>query len=152
MMINIQILTPFRHQFRNKDIWLTAYEVYILDVAKEADKAELEYMLSNLFPYRDFIYIEPSALNLNIIESVKGYNGERSVQEYIEPPVKEVPVEPIIQPELKEPESLNKEAQVDRKQELEEMKAKQVRLVAESLGIEYSNKEDTIEAILNVEF
>lgn len=151
-MLKIQILTPFRHQFRNKDIWLTAYEAYFLDVENDTDRAELEYILSNQFPYRDFIYIEPSAVNQSIIDSVKAANGARPVQEFIEPTPKQEVQKSVSEPELELAVPTNMSAQDKRREELEQMRAKNVRFIAEKHGIEYTNKEEAIEAILTVEF
>lgn len=151
-MLKIQILTPFRHQFRNKDIWLTAYEAYYLDIEKDGDKAELEYILSNQFPYRDFIYIEPSTVNQSIIDSVKAANGARPVQEFTEPTLKLGVEESLSEPELEPAVPTNAFAQDKRREELQQMRAKNVRFIAEQHGIEYTNKDEAIEAILTVEF
>lgn len=72
-MIRILILTPFRHQFRNKDTWLMSHESYYLDQVK--DKDEIKYMISDLFPFREFIYVNTAELNSELLNEIKNEQG-----------------------------------------------------------------------------
>lgn len=184
MNLRVQIRTPFRHQFRVKDLWLTAYEDYYLDSVK--DKDEIKYLLSDLFPFREFIYIEPSHIDKLILEEVEIDKGNLPVGPSPEetrshliptdldmrPPQEPAPnpfipdyVAPVVVEEEEQEEVLaepfvldsvpaedDKVSKEDREKELKSFNAKKVREIAESYGLDYTNKEDTIDQILIMEY
>lgn len=76
-MVRIQIRAPFRQQFRSKDIWLNTHEDYYLD--EIADRDELKYVLSPLFPYREFVYVEPSQIQPSLLLELSQDSGFTSV-------------------------------------------------------------------------
>lgn len=83
-MIRILVLTPFRHQFRHKDIWLMSHESYYLD--STLDKDEIKYILSDSFPYREFIYLNTDQLDKELIDEVASDRGFTPVNSSVPEP------------------------------------------------------------------
>jgi hypothetical protein len=193
-MIRIQVGTPFRLQFRSKDIWLTAHEDYYLDINKSEEREELKYLLSNLFPYRDFIYIDEDQVGLALLKEVSDENGFTPVGEQYEeviehptslpedsfivppqdPPINtfvdrvEISIpdkieatdleralpadEPVEEVKLEEVADEKIEAIAKRAKELSALSVRKIKDLAQEYGIDYTNKEETIESILIMEF
>lgn len=107
-MIRILIKTPFRHQFRNKDSWLMAHDYYYLDSTR--DKDELKYILSPIFAFKEFIYINLNEIDSKLLKEVQeeyGFSpvGNSKPEEFVEKPQHSVmPVEEAAFLPPKEPE------------------------------------------------
>lgn len=106
-MLRIQILTPFRHQFHTKDVWLMAHESYYLD--EERDKEEIKHILSSLFPYKEYIYINPEQVSTKLrkeIEEERGFTSIDSIEIPLipSPSTSPLPVEEAVFQPAKEPD------------------------------------------------
>jgi hypothetical protein len=90
-MIRIQITSPFRHKYENadrekrKDIFFQAGDYYHLD--NKESKEEVKQMLSPNYPFKNYIYVDPSTVPQEISKELNLESG--FYKEYTLPPEEE---------------------------------------------------------------
>jgi len=181
-MIEILVLSPFKHEYGNKSVYLSCGERYTLDPTKPEEKEELKYILADFYPYREFVYYdrteevktlekEEDDLKLGpLLEDVISPATTEEVADYddiIQEPEDNIFLAPevaeTLAPEVtnySEPspeETFEEEPEVIvtreiRKKELGDLGWKEIKAIIESHNLEYTTKPEAVELILNVEF
>lgn len=188
MLVKVNVLSPFRYEYRGKYSWVATGEFLILDTSNKDQRSELLHLLSSNFTYKEFIHIDIQTLPEDIrceseanigmyklpitpIEIVKEpqptefFNtlADADPNPYIKPVInsiiddREVLVktslsnEDICLDEDTEDTEVSKSL-LERQAELSQTPWLKVKEIAESYGITYTNKSESIDLILEKEF
>lgn len=147
--VRVTVQTSFTYEYGSKANHVTCGAILYYDPSLEKELEELNFVMSSVYLKKGFISVEES-----IKEDFKNKAGifaEKTI-------VSEQISTPFVVKEEVEPEVIAEETTVyitleDRKNQLEAMKAAEVKNIAEKLGIEeYTNKASAIEYILKVEY
>lgn len=174
-MIRVLITGPFKYEYKEKPIWLTAGESMYLDPSNVSDMQEIKYLLSKAFPYKDHIYVDHTEVS-SILECLSQEEGLYKVKDPLTPqdplPITLYPEE--LDPQDKELISLEDnlglsisdtecssnpvedrdKAKAFRRKELASLSLDNLRTIL--VGLDYktkiSNKNEAIKRILLIEF
>lgn len=154
LMKRFLITAPFTYRFGASIRYFQAGDVYSLNPEEYAQ--ELEYWLSDHFEYKNFIHAldpEPAAKPIIFSQVPEDLPGEAErIALEIEVEAPQPFVDDSQAPEEIITEEPPKYSLPVRKKELESLPWGEVKGIAENLGIEYKNKSDAIELILDKEF
>ncbi len=163
--VRVTVQTSFTYEYGSRANHVNCGAILYYNPSLEKELDELKFVMSSVYLKRGFVSVEES-----IKEDFKNKAGifaeKTIVSEQVPTPsvVKEEVTEVAI-PEvennltvieepslLEEVPALDKISLEDRKIRLEEMKAIDIKSIAESLGIIYANKASAIDSILKVEY
>lgn len=75
MLVKISILSPFRYEYNGRASWVATGESLHLDTGNKDQRAQLFYILSSNFPFKEFIHVDVKALPLDIQCEIEGNKG-----------------------------------------------------------------------------
>lgn len=141
--VRVTVQTSFTYQYGSKVNHLICGAIMYFNPSLDKELDELRYVMSSIYLERGFLSVEE-----NIKQDYKNKAGIFAEKTIVSEQVSTVnTIEKEVDSSV---ESINLE---DRKNQLEDMKAAEVRVIAENLGLkEYTNKTAAIEYILNVEY
>lgn len=93
-MIRIQALAPFRYQYQQKIVWLTSGESMYLDASDSTQRDELKYILSSRFAFKEYIYINLSAVESALKQEVGEDDGFYAIENHYPLPEEVCPTVP----------------------------------------------------------
>lgn len=92
MLTKVSILSPFRYEYNGRRSWVGTGESLYLDTSNKDQRAELLYILSSNFPFKEFVHIDvkalPSDLQCEVKDNKGFYNLPVTPMEIIEEPKK----------------------------------------------------------------
>jgi hypothetical protein len=71
MIINITIKAPFWHRFKGRDTFYTTQDMMRIDTSKPEGVEEFKYIISNNYPYKNFIHINENQVERFLNRHVK---------------------------------------------------------------------------------
>ena len=151
--VRVTVQTSFTYEYGSRANHLTCGAIMYFNPSLEKELDELKFVMSSVYLKRGFLSLEES-----IKEDFKNKAGifaektivseQVSTDNIVEKEVTEVSIDPIVENIIVETITLE-----DRKSQLEDKKAAEVKVIADELGIEeYTNKAAAIEYILKVEY
>jgi hypothetical protein len=91
MLIKVNILSPFRYEYRGKASWVTTGDILVLDTQNKDQKEEIKYIMSSIFPFKDFIYLDvaslPSEFKCEVDNDRGSYHLPPTPIDRLEPPL-----------------------------------------------------------------
>lgn len=155
--VRVTVQTSFTYQYGSKVSHVTCGAILYYDPSLSEELEELKFVMSSVYLKKGFVSVEESIkedfTNKAGIFAKKVIVSEQvSTLSTVKEEVKvEINVTPKV--EVTEPTVLESITLEDRKNQLDIMKAAEVKVIAEELGIEdYTNKAAAIEYILKVEY
>jgi hypothetical protein len=156
--VRVLVMTNYTYTYGSKASYKICGDSMYFNPSLDEHLDELKFILDSSFYKKGWLYVEDNikedfknkvgifAEKVVVPEEVTLNDNVKSEQP-VEEEIAELPEEPLItEPEV----TLSIE---DRKSQLEEKKAAEVRVLAEQLGlVEYTNKSSAIEFILKVEY
>jgi len=152
--VRVLVMTNFTYTYGSPSYKQCGDSMYF-DPSLSEQLEELKFILDSSYMKKGWLYVEE-----NIKQDFKNRVGIFADTSIVTTEIKVEPIE-VKAPVIKTQEQLAEESKVteptisleDRKNELEEMKAAEVRVIAEGLGLElYTNKVNAIEYILEKEY
>lgn len=152
--VRVLVMTNFTYTYSSSSYKQCGDSMYFNPSSPE-QLEELKFLLDSSYMKKGWLYVEE-----NIKEDFKNRVGIFANTPLVTTEIKVEPIE-VKSPVIKTQEQLAEESKVvestisleDRKSELEEMKAPEIRVIAEGLGLEdYTNKTNAIEYILEKEY
>lgn len=152
--VRVLVMTNFTYTYSSSSYKQCGDSMYFNPSSPE-QLEELKFLLDSSYMKKGWLYVEE-----NIKEDFKNRVGIFDNTPLVTTEIKVEPIE-VKSPVIKTQEQLAEESKVvestisleDRKSELEEMKAPEIRVIAEGLGLEdYTNKTNAIEYILEKEY
>jgi len=148
--VRVTVQTSFTYEYGSRANHLTCGAIMYFNPSLEKELDELKFVMSSVYLKRGFLSLEES-----IKENFKNKAGIFAEKTIVSEQVstdniteEEVDLEVSTDVEVEETITLE-----DRKSQLEELKAAEVKVIAEKLGlVEYTNKSSAIEYILKVEY
>lgn len=142
--VRVTVQTSFTYQYGSKVNHLICGAILYFNPSLDKELDELKYVMSSVYLERGFLSVEES-----IKQDYKNKAGifAKKISGFEEPSTINTAEEKELDSSV---ETISLE---DRKNQLEDMRAAEVRTIAEELGLEeYTNKTAAIEYILNVEY
>lgn len=148
--VRVTVQTSFTYEYGSRANHLTCGAIMYFNPSLEKELDELKFVMSSVYLKRGFLSLEES-----IKEDFKNKAGIFAEKTIVSEQVstdniteEEVDLEVSTDVEVEETITLE-----DRKSQLEELKAAEVKVIAEKLGlVDYTNKASAIEYILKVEY
>jgi hypothetical protein len=148
--VRVTVQTSFTYEYGSRANHLTCGAIMYFNPSLEKELDELKFVMSSVYLKRGFLSLEES-----IKENFKNKAGIFAEKTIVSEQVstdniteEEVDLEVSTDVEVEETITLE-----DRKSQLEELKAAEVKVIAEKLGlVDYTNKASAIEYILKVEY
>ena len=148
--VRVTVQTSFTYEYGSRANHLTCGAIMYFNPSLENELDELKFVMSSVYLKRGFLSLEES-----IKENFKNKAGIFAEKTIVSEQVstdniteEEVDLEVSTDVEVEETITLE-----DRKSQLEELKAAEVKVIAEKLGlVDYTNKASAIEYILKVEY
>ena len=148
--VRVTVQTSFTYEYGSRANNLTCGAIMYFNPSLEKELDELKFVMSSVYLKRGFLSLEES-----IKENFKNKAGIFAEKTIVSEQVstdniteEEVDLEVSTDVEVEETITLE-----DRKSQLEELKAAEVKVIAEKLGlVDYTNKASAIEYILKVEY
>jgi len=152
--VRVLVMTNFTYTYSSSSYKQCGDSMYFNPSSPE-QLEELKFLLDSSYMKKGWLYVEE-----NIKQDFKDRVGIFANTPLVTTEIKVEPIE-VKSPVIKTQEQLAEESKVvestisleDRKSELEEMKAAEIRVIAEGLGLEdYTNKANAIDYILEKEY
>lgn len=148
--VRVTVQTSFTYEYGSRVNHLTCGAIMYFNPSLEKELEELKFVMSSIYLKRGFLSLEES-----IKEDFKNKAGIFAEKTIVSEQVsidniteEEVDLEVSTDVEVEETITLE-----NRKSQLEELKAAEVKIIAEKLGlVDYTNKASAIEYILKVEY
>ena len=148
--VRVTVQNSFTYEYGSRANHLTCGAIMYFNPSLEKELDELKFVMSSVYLKRGFLSLEES-----IKEDFKNKAGIFAEKTIVSEQVstdniteEEVDLEVSTDVEVEETITLE-----DRKSQLEELKAAEVKVIAEKLGlVDYTNKASAIEYILKVEY
>jgi hypothetical protein len=148
--VRVTVQTSFTYEYGSRANHLTCGAIMYFNPSLEKELDELKFVMSSVYLKRGFLSLEES-----IKENFKNKAGIFAEKTIVSEQVstdniteEEVDLEVSTDVEVEETITLE-----DRKSQLEELKAAEVKVIAEKLDlVDYTNKASAIEYILKVEY
>ena len=148
--VRVTVQTSFTYEYGSRANHLTCGAIMYFNPSLEKELDELKFVMSSVYLKRGFLSLEES-----IKENFKNKAGIFAEKTIVS---EQVSTDNITEEEVDLEVSTNVEVEEtitlgDRKSQLEELKAAEVKVIAEKLGlVDYTNKASAIEYILKVEY
>ena len=151
--VRVTVQTSFTYEYGSRANHLTCGAIMYFNPSLEKELDELKFVMSSVYLKRGFLSLEESIKE--DFQNKAGIFAEKTIvskqvsdNNIVEKEVTEVSIDPIVENIIVETITLE-----DRKSQLEDKKAAEVKFIADELGIEeYTNKAAAIEYILKVEY
>ena len=151
--VRVTVQTSFTYEYGSRANHLTCGAIMYFNPSLEKELDELKFVMSSVYLKRGFLSLEESIKE--DFQNKAGIFAEKTIvskqvsyNNIVEKEVTEVSIDPIVENIIVETITLE-----DRKSQLEDKKAAEVKVIADELGIEeYTNKAAAIEYILKVEY
>ena len=151
--VRVTVQTSFTYEYGSRANHLTCGAIMYFNPSLEKELDELKFVMSSVYLKRGFLSLEESIKE--DFQNKAGIFAEKTIvskqvsdNNIVEKEVTEVIIDPIVENIIVETITLE-----DRKSQLEDKKAAEVKVIADELGIEeYTNKAAAIEYILKVEY
>ena len=149
--VRVTVQTSFTYEYGSRANHLTCGAIMYFNPSLEKELDELKFVMSSVYLKRGFLSLEESIKE--DFQNKAGIFAEKTIvskqvsdNNIVEKEVTEVSIDPIVENIIVETITLE-----DRKSQLEDKKAAEVKVIADELGIEeYTNKAAAIEYILKV--
>ena len=151
--VRVTVQTSFTYEYGSRANHLTCGAIMYFNPSLEKELDELKFVMYSVYLKRCFLSLEESIKE--DFQNKAGIFAEKTIvskqvsdNNIVEKEVTEVSIDPIVENIIVETITLE-----DRKSQLEDKKAAEVKVIADELGIEeYTNKAAAIEYILKVEY
>ena len=151
--VRVTVQTSFTYEYGSRANHLTCGAIMYFNPSLEKELDELKFVMSSVYLKRGFLSLEESIKE--DFQNKAGIFAEKTIvskqvsdNNIVEKEVTEVSIDSIVENIIVETITLE-----DRKSQLEDKKAAEVKVIADELGIEeYTNKAAAIEYILKVEY
>lgn len=154
--VRVTVQTSFTYEYGSKANHVTCGAILYYDPSLEKELEELNFVMSSIYLKKGFISVEQSVKE--DFNNKAGIFAEKTIVfEQVSTPsiikeevISEVNVATVVEIKETAPVVITLE---DRKAQLEDKKAAEIKVMAENLGlVEYTNKAAAIEYILKVEY
>ena len=148
--VRVTVQTSFTYEYGSRANHLTCGAIMYFNPSLEKELDELKFVMSSVYLKRGFLSLEESIKE--DFQNKAGIFAEKTIvsEQVSTYNITEEEVDLEVSTDVEVEETITLE---DRKSQLEELKAAEVKVIAEKLGlVDYTNKASAIEYILKVEY
>jgi len=148
--VRVTVQTSFTYEYGSRANHLTCGAIMYFNPSLEKELDELKFVMSSVYLKRGFLSLEESIKE--DFQNKAGIFAEKTIvsEQVSTDNITEEEVDLEVSTDVEVEETITLE---DRKSQLEELKAAEVKVIAEKLGlVDYTNKASAIEYILKVEY
>ena len=148
--VRVTVQTSFTYEYGSRANHLTCGAIMYFNPSLEKELDELKFVMYSVYLKRGFLSLEESIKE--DFQNKAGIFAEKTIvsEQVSTDNITEEEVDLEVSTDVEVEETITLE---DRKSQLEELKAAEVKVIAEKLGlVDYTNKASAIEYILKVEY